>query len=58
MGIELRLISLILGHVPKDVPAATRVYALGQRLTDRAAALLSWAQWLERLRIGPHAAQG
>ena len=58
LGIELRVISLILGHVPKDVPESTRSYALGQRLPDRAIALQRWADWLDSLRSGPPAAQG
>jgi len=50
LGIDLRVVSLILGHVPADVPAATRVYALGQRLADRRVALQAWADWLDSTR--------
>lgn len=58
LGIDLRVISLILGHVPKDVPESTRAYALGQRLADRRIALQSWADWLDALQSGPPVAQG
>lgn len=57
LGIDLRVISLILGHVPKDVPESTRAYALGQRLADRKTALQAWADWLDALRSGPPVAQ-
>lgn len=57
IGIDLRTISLILGHVPKDIPESTRAYALGQRLSDRRIALQNWADWLETLKTGPQAAQ-
>lgn len=50
LGVDLRVVSLILGHVPEGVPSSTRVYALGQRLADRRIALQRWADWLDSLR--------
>jgi len=63
LGIDIRVISLILGHVPEGVPTATRVYALGQRLADRRLALQAWADWLDSLRekwptVGPQSLSG
>lgn len=57
LGTDLRVISLILGHVPQNVPESTRAYALGQRLADRREALQAWADWLQSLKTGPTVAQ-
>jgi integrase len=51
LGVSSEVVSLILGHTPPG-PRVTRVYNRAELLQDRRAALVAWAQWLDRLRTG------
>jgi integrase len=47
LGVSDEVVSLVLGHAKKDVTG--RVYNLSQRLPELTAALLKWAERVERL---------
>lgn len=60
LGLDLSVVSAILGHVTPEISKATRVYARGKQLAARRDALQGWADWLDTLlrrpRTGPQVA--
>lgn len=62
LGVERDLIRLLLGHA---APGVLSVYERAERLSERRAALVSWAAWIDALRVSqapakvlPHRARG
>ena len=56
LGVGRHVVSLLLGHTMPG-PASTRVYDRSELLAERRAALVAWAAWLERLRVGGESAR-
>lgn len=50
LGVDERVVSLLLGHTLPGVPGISKIYNRAERLADRRSALQAWAEWLEGLR--------
>jgi integrase len=51
LGVSSEVVSLILGHSPPG-PRVTRIYNRADLLPERASALATWSQWIERVASG------
>jgi integrase len=57
LGVSAEAVSLILGHTPPG-QRVTRTYNRADLLAERAAALTSWAEWINRVAAGTHEPRG